>query len=389
MLDKELMRRIVSENDDILNDSNLFNELMSIHFSHDRLMYNLLSVSYNEKIPHMISSINNYSPIVEKRFVDMLIAACTCNQNMAKEVVYLWEYAYGVDMFSNILSTLDKENESFKKLYDLSEDLKCYPVEVLGLSDNKNRLLHANNIDTIRDLLCLSKKELLSINGIGKKACSKINDRLYDHYRWSLGEESDQHFNRFYTESLREIYEKKEDNWEYHFYVCSMIKIYDWIEKYRKSYKALAYKMIEKDIIGRSIVEILHSEMIALSNLIDLYNSNYFVKFINDSYVFIDVLQYIENIYLFLKKLIIWEAEVDVALVLSRQEEGIYLVKKLSDSIFSYILDHRIYLVGLEGLFGELTDVPQDKLQLIIEINNDIIGELDELINKMLKRYNI
>lgn len=184
---------------------------------------NLLSISYDEKIPHIISNQKKYSAFEEKILVNKLFDSCACNEDKAKELIYLWEYAYSVVLFSDILSRFDNINEILEQLSELHESLKCNLIEILELGENKYKLLYDNNIDTLRDLVCISKSELLSIKGIGKKTCGKIDKRLYEFVGFRLKDEPNQHFDMFYTDFLKRLSEKKGDNWEYHFYICAML----------------------------------------------------------------------------------------------------------------------------------------------------------------------
>ncbi len=383
MDDRELLKKIVKEYD-ILNDAKLFKALISDYFYDKRVVKNLLYVSYDEGIPHAISKMSDYSKIEEGRFVKMLIDAYACDESIAKEIVSLWMYAYNVDPFSDLITILSKLNNTLEEYQDIDDSLKSNPIEVLQIGVRTETLLHNNNIDTLRDLLCYSPKQLMSVKGIGQKNCDNISLKLQDYGGWKLTDESSNHFEKFYSCSSKKIIETKGCNWVWNFYVNSMLKIYEWIDKYKKMYKIYAFETIEKNVEKRSLIEEVSFSINTFINVIEIYNNSGVAKAFTASPSENEVLHYIETIYLFYKKLVMTEAEVNIVYYYFCREKVVSIILQLFDGVFKDIENHK---KCLETYKHELDDfayeVPIEDLALKITLDEEVLSNLKSEIMKM------
>ena len=70
---------------------------------------------------------------------------------------------------------------SSKKVDDLMVSLNFYPISKFQISQRCKNILADNGINSVGDLICLTKTEAESLKGVGRKSFTEIHNELLLH----------------------------------------------------------------------------------------------------------------------------------------------------------------------------------------------------------------
>lgn len=119
----------------------------------------------------------------------------------------------------------------------------------LGLTERTRNILYKNNIDTVREIASLTKREVLSLEDMDQTAFKEI-EHVLKNLKAGFRPDGKDAFLYGYPEKIKDLYRNKSDCWHYLFFM-ELIKVkYQWLKPLRNRHLVPRKSDIAEPVIG-------------------------------------------------------------------------------------------------------------------------------------------